>query len=185
MTRGSNSWNVWLAILSAERKKGNARRKVIFHASSYVPTPCLGSVLLASFRDRSLFHICICTYIFLLERRKTNNSLELFVSASPFSFLTLISFVPPFYCFRSLKRFDRTTGASYPSLESVSVEFTRLVNSAVVARGKLNVVSVKGYKLYRRFEKKKSKTRDSSSSTRSFLDGRGNEKASIEFRARK
>lgn len=185
MTRGSNSWNVWLAILSAERKKGNARRKVIFHASSYVPTPCLGSVLLASFRDRSLFHICICTYIFLLERRKTNNSLELFVSASPFSFLTLISFVPPFYCFRSLKRFDRTTGASYPSLESVSVEFTRLVNSAVVARGKLNVVSVKGYKLYRRFEKNKSKTRDSSSSTRSLLDGRGNEKASIELRARK
>lgn len=110
--------------------------------------------------------------------------LELFVSASP-PFLTLIFFVPPFCCFRSLKRFDRATGASYPSLESVSAEFTRVVNPAVVARSQLKVV--KGYIncILRQWKKKKSKTRDSLSSARydrppSPLNERGNEKASIE-----
>lgn len=139
----------------------------------------------------ALSYIHTHTYISLEKYEKIMERLELFVSASP-PFLTLIFFVPPFCCFRSLKRFDRATGASYPSLESVSAEFTRVVNPAVVARSQLKVV--KGYIncILRRFEwkKKKSKTRDSSSSAQydrplSPLNQRGNEKASIELRGRK
>lgn len=103
---------------------------MIFHASNYVPTPCLG------FRSSRVFsfalsYIYIYTHIFLLERRKNNGAFRIirirlsliFHPYLPRSPLLLLPFS---------QTFDRATGVSYPSLESVSVEFTRVANPALV-----------------------------------------------------